>query len=86
MVNIPNYLVQAILVTACCCMPAGVVSIVYAAQVNSQIASGNIAGAMQSSANAKMWAWIGFGVGGAAILVYVVLGMLGALGSLSGIH
>ena len=37
---IPNYLVQAILVTIFCCLPLGIVSIVYAAQVNGKAAAG----------------------------------------------
>ncbi len=49
-VNIPNYLVFAILTTVFCCLPAGVVSIVYAAQVNSKVAMGDIAGAMAAVA------------------------------------
>ena len=60
---IPNYLVQSILVTLCCCMPLGVVSIVYAAQVNDKIAAGDIAGAQDASNKAKMWAWISFATG-----------------------
>ena len=39
--NIPNYLVQAILVTIFCCLPFGIVAIVFAAQVNSALAAGN---------------------------------------------
>ena len=35
--QIPNYLVQAILVTIFCCLPFGIVSIVYAAQVNGKL-------------------------------------------------
>ena len=62
-VNIPNYLVHAILVTVCCCQPFGIVAIVYAAQVNSKIAGGDIAGAQQASDTAKMWCWVGFGFG-----------------------
>lgn len=41
-VTIPNYLVQAILVTLCCCLPFGIVSIVYAAQVNTKVKAGDI--------------------------------------------
>src|SRR5438093_12052328 len=33
-VAVPNYLIQAILVTLCCCLPFGIPAIVYAAQVN----------------------------------------------------
>ncbi|MDQ3389279.1 MAG: CD225/dispanin family protein, partial [Gemmatimonadota bacterium] len=31
--NVPNYLIPSILATLCCCLPAGIVSIIYAAQV-----------------------------------------------------
>jgi hypothetical protein len=72
--HVPNYLVQAILVTLCCCLPFGIVAIVYAAQVNSKLDSGDIAGATAASNNAKLWCWIGFGAGAVAILVYLLLG------------
>ena len=58
-----NYLVQSILVTFCCCLPLGIVSIVYAAQVDSKWNAGDRVGAIASSENAKKWAWIGFGLG-----------------------
>jgi len=61
--SIPNYLVQSILVTLCCCLPGGIVAIVYAAQVNSKLGAGDIAGAQDASGKAKMWCWISFGVG-----------------------
>jgi hypothetical protein len=62
-VTIPNYLAQAILITLCCCLPFGIVSIVYAAQVNAKAKAGDIQGALDASGKAKMWCWIGFGVG-----------------------
>lgn len=58
-VPLPNYLVQSILVTLCCCLPFGIVAIVFAAQVNRKIAAGDHAGAKTSSDNAKRWCWIG---------------------------
>ena len=61
--HIPDYLVQAILVTICCCIPFGVVSIAYAAQVNGKVGNGDFTGAKRDSENAKKWAWISFGVG-----------------------
>jgi interferon-induced transmembrane protein/zinc ribbon protein len=53
--TVPNYLVFAILATACCCLPAGISAIVYASQVNSKLQTGDLAGAQAASNNAKMW-------------------------------
>lgn len=61
--HVPNHLVWAILATIFCCVPTGVVSIVYAAQVNERIAAGDFAGARESSQKAKTWAWVSFGLG-----------------------
>jgi t-SNARE complex subunit (syntaxin) len=76
--NVPNYLVQAILCTLFCCLPAGIVAIVYAAQVNSKLAVGDVRGAMESSRNAKTWSWVSFGVGAAVIVIYVVIAFAAA--------
>ena len=82
--NIPNYLVFAILTTVFCCLPAGVVSIVYAAQVNGKVQAGDIAGAMEASKNAKLWAMISAGVGVAVIgLYFIFIVIMGGLGALS---
>ena len=70
--HIPNYLVQAILVTIFCCLPFGIVSIVFAAQVNGKVAAGDITGARVASRNAKTWAWIAFGVGLVPVSLFVI--------------
>ncbi|MDY3554434.1 CD225/dispanin family protein [Gemmata sp. JC717] len=74
----PNYLVQSILVTLCCCLPFGIVAIVYAAQVNSKWQSGDSAGARRASDAAKMWSWIGFGIGIVANLIGVAIQVMAA--------
>jgi hypothetical protein len=51
-------------------VPLGIPAIVYAAQVNSKVMQGDIAGARNSSKNAKMWCWIAFGSGLAINLIY----------------
>ena len=61
--DVPNYLIPAILSTIFCCLPLGVVSIIFATQVNSKVASGDIAGAMEASRKAKMFSFIAVGLG-----------------------
>ena len=78
-VNVPNYLVFAILVTVLCCLPTGVAAIVYAAQVNSKLQVGDIAGAQQASKNAKMWCWISLGAGLVVMVVWMMAVFLGVL-------
>ena len=73
--HVPNYLVQAILVTIFCCLPFGIVSIVYAAQVNTKLDAGDVAGAMQASSNAKTWMWVAFGVGLFLAVMYGASGL-----------
>lgn len=71
--NIQNYLVPAILATVFCCLPVGVVAIIFAAQVNSKVATGDIAGAMESSKKAKMFMFIAVGAGLLSWIVGIVL-------------
>lgn len=54
--SVPNYLVPAILTTIFCCLPFGVVAIVYAAQVDGRLMAGDYAGAEELSNRAKKWA------------------------------
>ena len=68
-----NWLVEAILVTLFCCLPFGVVGIVFAAQVNSKFASGDINGAMLASKDAGKWTKIGFFAGLAGVVIYLAL-------------
>ena len=75
--NVPNYLVQSILTTIFCCLPFGIVAIIFAAQVNGKLAGGDYAGAVNASKQAKMWCWIGFGIGLAGIVAYFALMALG---------
>jgi predicted secreted protein len=78
----PNHLVWAILSTLFCCLPLGIASIVFAAQVNSKYAAGDLAGAQESSNKARqfaLWATIvGVVIGILYILLVVVLGVAGS--------
>lgn len=75
--KIPNYLVHSILATILCCLPTGIVGIIYASQVNSKLASGDIAGAQKASQNARLWTIISVVAG----LVFGVIYLLILMGS-----
>ncbi|WP_204808604.1 CD225/dispanin family protein [Mycobacterium riyadhense] len=68
-----NYLVWAILVTVLCCLPFGIVSIVYSTKVSGLWAQGRYAEAQAASASAKKWAIIGAIVGA---IVAVIIGII----------
>jgi hypothetical protein len=74
--NVPNYLVPAIL-SVFCCWPLSIVAIIFAAQVNGKVASGDIAGAVDASKKAKLFSFIAIGIGLAVGLIYVLLMFLG---------
>lgn len=80
----PNNLVWAILTTLFCCLPLGVVSIVFAAQVNGKWQSGDQAGALESSAKAKkfaIWSAVAGVVGAVLYIVFVVVAMGSGVGT-----
>lgn len=70
--SVPNYLAHAILVTLFCCLPLGVVAIVYAAKVDGLVAAGDYAGAVAASESAKKWCWASFLSIAALMLVYAL--------------
>ena len=51
-----NYLVWAILTTLLCCLPFGIVSIVYSSKVDSLYYAGDYISAQQAADKAKKWA------------------------------
>jgi|SRR5579872_998814 len=71
--TVPNYLVFAILTTVFCCLPAGIPAIIYAAQVNGKLQTGDLAGAKAASSNARMWCWVSFAVGLVASLFWLLI-------------
>lgn len=82
-VNVPNYLPWAIVATLFCCLPAGIVSIVFASRANSAAAMGDYATAQRAAANAKTWLWVSVGASLLVIVLYVVMiGVGGVLGTL----
>ena len=76
-----NYLIPSILVTLCCCLPLGIVGIVYASQVDSKWNSGDQQGAIEAAANAKKWTMIGLGLGIVANLIVFGIQILAIIGA-----
>ena len=72
-----NYLVQSILATVFCCLPFGIVGIVYASQVDSKWAGGDFAGATEASDNAKKWTNISVILGLVGLGLYLLLVIAG---------
>ena len=78
--DIPTNLWQSIVVTLMCCLPFGIVAIVYAAKVDGLKARGDTAGAMSAAASSRTWCnvsvliWVG-------IVVVSVLANILAAGS-----
>ena len=68
----PNYLVWAILTTIFCCLPLGVASIVFAAQVNGKYAAGDHAGAKNSSDKAKLFAILSTAIGAVGAVIWLI--------------
>ncbi|MCW0393893.1 CD225/dispanin family protein [Xanthomonas sacchari] len=79
--QVSNNLVWAILTTLFCCLPLGIVSIVYASQVNTKLAAGDVAGARDSSDKARKWAIYSAITSVVLIVLYLIfLFALGGLG------
>jgi uncharacterized membrane protein YvbJ len=78
---VSNHLVPAILVTLFCCLPFGIVAIVYAAQVNGKLQANDYAGAMDYSKKTAMWSWISFGLGILATIIGFAMGFFGSAAS-----
>jgi len=77
----PNYLVWAILSTVLCCLPLGVASIVFSAQVNSKYAAGDLAGAQESARKAKLFAIWSAAVTVVLTAIIVALAIVGTISS-----
>lgn len=70
----PNsYLALAIISTILCCLPTGIVSIIYATKVNSSYEDGNYDEATKASKNAKTWGLVSIGIAVVGWLIYILI-------------
>lgn len=78
-----NWLVESILVTIFCCQILGIISIVYAASVESKFYRGDIAGAESASNTAKTLVIVSVACG---LLTVVAIGIMATLGVFAGFY
>lgn len=77
--NVPNHLVGAILATLFCCLPFGVVAIVFASQVNTKLAQGDVEGALKASKSAKNWTLASVLSVAVIMVIYLLIAVVGAV-------
>ena len=75
-----SYLALAIISTILCCLPTGIVSIIYATKVNSAYEDGKYEEANRASKNAKTWGLVSIGLAFFGIIIYVLIFGLAFLG------
>lgn len=68
-----TWLTESILATIFCCVPFGIVGIVYAAQVSSNYHAGRYDEAYRVSRNAGKWTKVSFFCGLAVYLIYILM-------------
>ncbi len=80
---VDTHLAKAILTAILCCMPFGIVAIVYASSVNTKLLVGDIAGAKEASNKANIWSNWGIGIGAVFMVVYfafiITMALMGEL-------
>lgn len=77
-----NYLPWTIVATLLCCIPIGIVAIMYANRVDSTWNNGKYAEAEDFSKKAKMWLWIAVGTGAVSYMFLFIINII--LGLISG--
>lgn len=78
--NVPGWLLPAsIVATLFCCLPAGIVSIIYSVQARSKSQAGDYAGASHAARNARIWLIVSVVLGIVAIIIAFAFGILGVI-------
>jgi interferon-induced transmembrane protein len=82
--NLAIAIVATVVSVVFCCIPHGLVSLIFAMQVNNKAAAGDMAGALNAARQAKMWGLISIAVAVIGLVLGIVLGVLNALISTMG--
>lgn len=82
---VPNHLVWAILATLFCCLPGGIVALVYASRVDALLAGNQLQAARDASDKARFWCLVSVLAPVIGVVAYFfLLAMTVGLGALSG--
>jgi hypothetical protein len=76
--TVDTWLWQSILATIFCCQPLGIVAIVFAAQAQSAVSSGDTRTAREKAATARTWTLVAVGVGLLVFIPFLLFAVLGA--------
>ncbi|MBD0835725.1 CD225/dispanin family protein [Aestuariibaculum suncheonense] len=68
-----NYLALAIISTILCCLPTGIVSIVYSTKVNNLYEDGKYDEAEKASKNAKTWGIVSIVAAAVGVIIYILI-------------
>lgn len=68
-----TWLAESILVTVLCCLPFGIVGIVYASKVSTLYMQGLYDQAAEASSSAKAWTLLGFFIGLIGVIAYLAI-------------
>ena len=79
-INWVPYLVLSIISTVCCCLPFGIVGIVYSAKINSAVNARDWEGAQKAAKTAKIWIIASAVVGVIVEIIYIVMIYAGVAG------
>lgn len=73
---ISNHIAFAVITTLFCCMPFGIIAIVYSSQVNTKVALGDLEGARLASEKSKKWCIVALCSGIVVGIIYFILTLI----------
>ncbi len=72
-----TWLVESILATLLCCLPFGIIGIIYASKVETRFYAGDLVGAVKASSAAETWTLVSFFFGLFGFLIFIGLAIFG---------